>query len=546
MVRQLEILPLGGLGQIGMNCLCVEYGDSRLIIDTGLTFPDHALGSEIIHPDFAYLRDNDCEHEAIVLTHGHEDHVGALPFLLADIDAPVYGPGYALAMAKERLGEYPPKTPPSLTTTLPGQRFSVGEFEVEPFRVSHSIPDCTGLIIRCGGGTIVHTGDFRIDRDPPDGEALDEEALAQVGQEGVRLLLSDSTNIEREEVLGSERAVARQLGLRIAEAEGRVVVSMFASNIYRMQALVDAAAQTGRKLALIGRSIETHSRVASELGHLRGLDAVQIDRKAIADLPRHQVLVGATGSQGEMRAALQRIARGTHPSLSLSRGDLVIHSARIIPGKEREVYSTFDALARAGVKVIHKGDDPAIHVSGHAPRCDQRRMIELTRPRGFCPVHGTRHHMERHAALAREMGVEDVAIVDNGNRLTVGSKQLEIGVSEAAGQIHLQAGQEIDGIVLRDRRVLAEAGICLITVTLKSDGTVLARPKVLTRGVMREDDESDLLNELIEIVENSLTELRSETKDSVVVQAVCRPVRKRLRNEFGFKPPVHCLLTRVP
>lgn len=546
MVRHFDILPLGGLGEIGMNCLCIEHGDTRLIIDTGLTFPDHNLGTEIIHPEFSYVWDNPRAHQAVILTHGHEDHVGSLPHLLAELDVPVYGTPYALATAKERLGETPPPTAPEMIATRPGQRFTVGDFEIEPFRVAHSIPDCTGLIIRSGAGTIVHTADFRIDRNPPDGEVLDEEAMARVGDEGVRLLLSDSTNVERESIDGGEARVGARLQHHVAEAKGRVVVSMFSSNIYRLQALVDAARTTGRKLALLGRSIETHARVASELGALRGLEAVQVDRKVVAELPPNQVLIAATGSQGELRAALQRLARGTHHSLSLGPGDLVIHSARIIPGKEREVYATFDELARRGIRLLHRNDDPDIHVSGHAPREDQRRMLELTRPRAFVPVHGTLHHMTRHMELARAMGVEEHAILENGTRLRVSDDGFTTAGTEVTGLVHMQAGQAVDDIVLRDRGLLAAVGICVIALTVDAEGLPVAEPHVITRGVLCEDDEPDLIAELREAAEDGVRKLKTGAPDEALMQAACRPVRRILRNALGFKPPVHCLLTRLP
>ena len=547
MTSHFDILPLGGLGEIGMNCLCVEHGDSRLIIDTGLTFPDQGLGTDIIHPDFAYLWDQPKTQQAVVLTHGHEDHVGALPFLLSESTCPVFGTPYAVAVARQRLLEFPPNTPADFTLTAPGQRFVVGDFEVEPFRVAHSIPDCTGLIIRCDAGTIVHTGDFRIDRDPPDGELLDEAALSNVGDAGVRLLMSDSTNVETEHIPGNETSVAARLLHHVTRAKGRVVVSMFASNVYRLQALINAATASGRKLALLGRSIETHATVASELGMLKGLDGVRVSRDVLRDLAPSEVLLAATGSQGELRAALQRLAKGTHHALSLSPGDLVIHSARIIPGKERVVYATFDELSRTGVEVVHRGDDPGIHVSGHAPRSDQRRMMELTRPRAFVPVHGTHHHLTRHANLARSMGVTEIAIINNGTRLRVHRDQaMDTVGGEATGRVHIQAGQEIDNVVLRDRAILAEVGICVISLSVNERGIPVAPPRVLTRGILCEDDEPMLLAELRDAADASVRKLPQNSDDDAIIQAACDPVRRLLKRTLGFRSPVHCMLTRVP
>lgn len=538
-------MPLGGLGEVGMNCLCFEYGDSRLVVDTGLTFPDDHLGAELIHPDFRYLSDAPKAHEAIVLTHGHEDHVGALPFLLHERPLPVFGTPYALAVARARLDEYGPNERPSMTESAPGRAFQVGDFDVTPFRVSHSIPDCTGLIIRTPVGTIVHTADFRIDRDPPDGQVLDEDALAAIGDEGVRVLLSDSTNVERERIDSGERQVGATLAHHVSEATGRVVVTMFASNIYRVQALVDAAARSGRKLALVGRSIQSHARIAETLGHLRGLDAVRISPDDASLLPRSQVLIAATGSQGEVRAALQRLADGTHPALRLEPGDEVIHSARIIPGKERTVYGMFDQLARAGIRVRHRLDDPDIHVSGHAPRADQRRMLELTRPRTFVPIHGTRHHLVRHGELAAEMGVSDIHIIENGSRLWLDSERAEVQDGVPTGRVHLQCGQPLDDIVLKDRGVLAEVGMCLIVLTFDERGRRVAPARVFTRGVFREDDESELLDELEEAAEAALEKLPLDAPDGDVMDATCRPVRRILKQALGFRPPVYCIVTRL-
>lgn len=545
MVRKLDIVPLGGLGEVGMNCLCVEYEDTRLIIDAGLTFPDQPFGSDIIHPDFSYLQANPRPVQAIVLTHGHEDHVGALPFLLRTVTAPVYGPPYALAMARERLNEFPAPTPPDLNNTQPGQVLQVGPLQVEPFRVAHSIPDCTGLIIRTPVGTIVHTGDFRIDRHPPDGEKLDEAALAHVGDQGVRLLLSDSTNVEREEINGSEARVAERLLHHAGNAPGRVVVSMFASNIYRLQALVHTAATLDRKLLLMGRSIQTHARIARALGLVKRLDGLRISADEARRLPPERLLVGATGSQGELRAALQRLARGTHPALALAKGDMVIHSARVIPGKERIVYRTFDELCRRGVQVIHRGDDPELHVSGHAPRADQRRMLELTRPQAFVPVHGTLHHLTRHAELGREAGVPEILVIENGQRLQLTAAQAAVVGNEDTGRVHRQGGHPLHPGVLRDRAHMAETGLCVISLVLDAHNRVCTEPRILTRGVCWEDDARPLLQELTDAARHTLTRLDPAASDADITRAVCQQLRSRLQEAIGFSPAVHCLLQRL-
>lgn len=543
-VRELDIVPLGGLGEVGMNCLCLEYGDTRVIVDAGLTFPDLPCGADVIHPDFSYLRANPRPTQAIVLTHGHEDHVGALPFLLEAVQGPVYGPAYALAMARERLSEFPAIEPPAFHLTVPGKPLQLGELTIEPFRVAHSIPDCTGLIVRSPAGTVVHTGDFRIDRNPPDGEALDEAALAEVGATGVRLLLSDSTNVERESLAGSEAQVAERLLHHARRATGRVVVSMFASNIYRLQAVVRTAQALDRKLLLMGRSIQTHARIAAELGKLPALDTLRVHPEEARRLPPHRLLVGATGSQGELRAALQRLAQGTHPALALTEGDLVIHSARIIPGKERVVYRTFDALARRGIQVVHRGDDPAIHVSGHAPRADQRRMIELTQPATFVPVHGTFHHLVRHAELAQAAGVPEVVVIENGQRLRLGAEQTRVLEHEPADKVHIQAGRAVPKGVLRERALMAEVGICIVILTLDPQNRPLTPARVFTRGVVWEDSSQELLQQLAEAAQRAAKAVGPNASENDLHRAVAQPVRARLQSKLGFSPPVHCVVQR--
>lgn len=538
-------MPLGGLGEVGMNCLCFEYEGSRIVVDTGLTFPDDKPGAEIAHPNFGYLQSQPMEHEAVVLTHGHEDHVGALPFLLRDRPLPVHGTPYALAVAGNRLAEHGPELKPEMTPTEPGKAFRVGALEIEPFRVAHSIPDCTGLIIRSPVGTVVHTADFRIDRDPPDGAVLDETAMAAIGDAGVRVLLSDSTNIERPRVDGGEKRVAQALAGHVMRAPGRLVVTMFSSNLYRLQGLVDAARASGRKLVLLGRSLQSHASIGEELGHLKGLDSVRIDPSDAAELPPAQVLVAATGSQGEVRAALRRLAAGTHPALRLDPGDEVIHSARIIPGKERTVYELFDHFARAGIRLRHRLDDANIHVSGHASREDLQRMLELTRPQTFVPIHGSRHHLQRHGELATSMGFDDVHIIENGTRLMVGERDVEVETDVEVGRVFRQAGLRVDDVALKDREVLSEVGMCLLSLTLDQRGRLAAPARVFTRGLFREDAEPDLLDDLEEAAEDALAKLKPSASDGEIMDATSRPLRRLLKRALRFRPPVYCLVTRI-
>jgi ribonuclease J len=467
-----------------MNCMSVEHDETRLLIDCGITFPDHPFGTDVIRPDFSYLRDAPKRRSALWLTHGHEDHIGAIPYLLREQPMRIYGPPYALALVRERLLENPPARPPELITTTPGQRYGIGPFEAEPVRVTHSIADATSLALRTPAGLIIHTGDFKIDATPTDHEHFDRARFRQLGDEGVRLLLSDSTNIDSEGEAGSERGVATLLSELVESASGRVVVTLFASNTHRMRAVIDAARRSGRKLCWLGRSVQTHSRVAVDTGYLQRLDDLAIAPAQAAALPRHKVLFAATGSQAEPASALARIARRTHPQVALDPGDTVILSSRIIPGNDRPVSDIIDALLRQGVQVVDRRTDRGVHVSGHAHRAEQRTMLELTRPEAFVPVHGTLHHMQRHAALAREVGVRKTTVIQNGDLLDFDRAAMQVIDRVHTGRIHVARGSDVGDDVLADRAKLAEQGALAVSFVIDPSGRLLASPDLTARGVV--------------------------------------------------------------
>lgn len=530
-----------------MNCLVLEVERRLLVIDCGVTFPDHEPGIDIIHPDFDHLLNRPDDVEAVVLTHGHEDHIGALPYLLRDLDVPVYGPPYALGLVDERLREAKLGTTPRLIETRPRQPLSLGPFEVTPFRVTHSMPDCVGLLIRAGGTAIVHSGDFKIDDDPLDGQHFDEDLLTQAGREGVRLLLSDSTNAEVSGRAGGERGVAAAIEARMAHAAGRVVVCMFASNVQRLGAVLQIARTHGRRVVFLGRALHTHARVAD------GLHVLPYDRELIlsdreAQLwPRHQLLVVATGSQGEARAALRRLAHATHPALALEPGDEVILSSRVIPGRERQVSGTIDALERRGVRVWTRRDDDALHVSGHACRDEQRKMIELTKPRGFLPVHGAFVHLSRHAALARELGVPETLAVENGAVVEVDALGMRVASQIQVGRVHIQHGGEISHEVLRARSQMAENGVVLVVVSFDARGRLLQTPQVIARGVVDELDLSDLalLEEAQLGVARALNALDVAADAATVELTAARAARRVFRDALGWRPVVHTVVRRA-
>jgi ribonuclease J len=478
-----------------MNCMSVEHGDSRLLIDCGITFPDLPFGTDVIRPDFQHLRDVPKPQSVLWLTHGHEDHIGAVPYLLREQPMKIYGPPYALALVRERLSENPPPRAPELIPIVPRERYRFGPFEMEPVRVTHSIADATSLALRTPAGLIVHTGDFKIDPTPTDHEQFDRERFRQLGDEGVRLLLSDSTNIDSEGEAGSERGVTTRLVDLVEQARGRVVVTLFASNTHRLRAMITAAKHTGRKLCWLGRSVQTHSRVAAETGYLRDLEETVIAPAQAAMLPRHRVLFAATGSQAEPASALARIARRVHPQIALEPGDTVILSSRIIPGNDRPVVDIIDALLRQGVQVIERRTDRAIHVSGHAHRGEQRTMLELVRPQSFVPVHGTLHHLHRHAALARETGVRETTIVQNGDVLELSREELRVVDRARTGRVHMARGADVKDDVLDQRARLAEQGALAISFVIDGDGRMLATPDISARGVVFAGAASDLLGQ---------------------------------------------------
>ncbi len=541
-----RLVALGGLGEVGMNCLAIEVAGRVLVVDCGVTFPDAEPGIDVIHPDFDYLLDRPDAVEAIVLTHGHEDHIGALPYLLRDLDVPVYGTPYALALAEERLREASLGRSVRLTETCPRQPLSLGPFEVTPFRVTHSIPDSTGLVLRMPGATVVHSGDFKIDDDPLDGERFDEALLAEVGAQGVRLLLSDSTNAEVEGHAGGERPVVAAIEAHLARAPGRVVLCMFASNVQRLDGVLQRARALGRRVLFLGRALHTHARVAEALARLSYDRSLLVSEREAQAVPRQQLLVVATGSQGEARAALRRLARGTHPVLTLEPGDQVVLSSRVIPGRERQIYATIDALERRGVRVLTRRDDAALHVSGHACRAEQRRMIELTKPRGFVPVHGAFVHLQRHATLAQSLGVPETLVVENGALVEVDIARMRVAEQVRTGRVHIQHGAEVTGEVLRQRALMAEGGMVVLLLDLDAEGRLAVPAEVAVHGVTDALSLAELrLREAVQLaVDRALRALEPHAELETIEETAARAARRVFRGAIGWRPSVQAVVRR--
>lgn len=545
-----RVVPLGGLGEVGMNCLAIEDERGIVIVDCGVTFPSIDQGVDVLHPRFDWLVERASRVRGVVLTHGHEDHIGAVPFLLdalgdEGVDVPVFGPAHALELARGRLSERGfREADVDLRPTRAGVPFSVGGIEVEPIAVTHSIADATGLALRTRAGLIVHTGDFKLDKAPLDGRPTDEARFRELGDEGVHLLLSDSTNVDSPGWSESESTVAARLASLVEGAPGRVIVGLFASNVHRLRALFDVARSTGRKVTLLGRSMSTHTRAAETVGLLAPTSDVLVSVEQAARLPPHQVLALATGTQAEPRSALARLAAARHPVLRIESGDLVVMSSRVIPGHELAAVELEAGLLRQGARVVTRLCDPAVHASGHAHRLEQARMLELVRPRSFVPIHGTLHHLVRHAELARDEGVDDALVCENGDVIALEAGQRLRKVDWATtGRVAVAFGEELSEEVLRDRGRLGRAGLVVACVVL-DDGGALRAVRATSRGVVA-PTELDVLREAERAAARAVRSLGARAPEEAVREASRLAARRAIEERTGQRPEVVVLVARV-
>ncbi len=507
----LKLIPLGGLGEIGLNMMVVEYGDTIFVIDAGLMFPEaYMLGVDYVIPDMDYLRQNRNRVSGVILTHAHEDHIGALPFLLKEINVPVFGTPFTLGIVRHKLEEHDLLVTASLHEVMPRERLKIGPFEVEFIRVNHSVVDGVGLAIRTPVGMVVHTGDFKMSQTVVEGMLTDVNRFAQCGEEGVLALLSDSTNVEKEGHTISAQAIGAELSRITDAATGRIIVALFASNIARIQQIVNIAKARGRKIVVNGRSIEVSVAIARDLGYLDIPKGMEIDIDELNAYPDNEVILVTTGSQGEPMSALARMAVGTHKQIKIHSDDTVILSSKFIPGNEKAIANIINNLYRRGADVVYEKISN-IHVSGHAFREELKMMINLTKPKFFMPVHGEYRHLVLHKRLAREVGIPEdhLILAQNGQIVELNENGFQMRDSICSGRVLID-GKGVGDVgrsVLKERRLLSEEGLVVVNMAFDEEtGIVVYGPDIVSRGFVFETETGYLLQDaqcvVLEIVED--------------------------------------------
>lgn len=549
----LKVIPLGGLGEIGLNMMVLEYEDTIVVVDSGLMFPEEEmLGIDIVIPDFSYLVKRKDKVAAIVVTHGHEDHIGAIPFLIRELSIPIYGTALTLALIGEKLREHNLLDRANLIQIVPRQMVQIGPFGFEFIRVCHSIPDGVGLAIRTPVGVLIHSGDFKIDNTPVDGKRFDIARLGSYGEEGVLALFSDSTNAERQGYTVSEREVGATLREVFLEKEGRVIVAVFASNLHRVQQLVNIAREFGRKVLLNGKSMIANVRIARELGYL---DFTRDDEISIQDLqymPDSQVLMLTTGTQGEPMSALSRMAFNDHKKLRIREGDTIILSSRFIPGNERTIQNIINHLCRNGADVIHE-QVKDIHVSGHAYQEELKILINMVQPRYFIPIHGEYRHLVKHRQLAMSLGMPaaNCFLIENGGVVSFGRDTVDTKGRVEAGRVFVDGKGvgDVGGLVLRDRRHLSEDGLVIASLVVnKETYEIVSGPDIFSRGFIHEETKPEILYEakclIFESIDKQL-EQGHQLDCGLLQEDIRRELKRFFTHTLDRRPVIYPIVVEI-
>ncbi|HEY8421139.1 MAG TPA: ribonuclease J [Thermoclostridium sp.] len=539
--NKLKVIPLGGLEEIGKNMTVFEYGESIIVVDCGVAFPeDEMLGIDLVIPDVSYLEKNLSKVKGIIVTHGHEDHIGALPYVLNRIPVPVYGTDLTLGLIENKLIEHQMLDKAELKIVRAGQTIQLGAFKVEFISSTHSIADSVALAIHTPVGVVLHTSDFKIDHTPIEGEPIDLARIAELGKKGVLLLMADSTNAERPGYTMSERTVGETLDTVFKDAKSRIIVATFASNIHRIQQIVNSAMKFNRKVALNGRSMINVVKTAMKLGYLNIPSDILLDVDKIQKLPKEQIVLITTGSQGEPMSALSRIASNNHRKVSIEKGDLVIISASPIPGNEKYISRVINDLFKQGADVIYEAL-VEVHVSGHARREELKLIHRLVRPKFFMPVHGEYRHLKQHANLAQSLGMpeENIFLMENGQVLELSQRKAQISGTVQSGSILIDGlgVGDVGNVVLKDRKHLSEDGLIVVVVTVNSDGKIMTNPEVISRGFVYVKESEELMDEIRDLTKeimeknlgkrkNNYSNIKNNVKDELSLYLYQKTKRK--------------------
>ena len=550
MAEKLKIIPLGGLNEIGKNMTAYEYGGEIIVVDCGMAFPgDDMYGIDLIIPDVSYLIKNRTRIRGLFITHGHEDHIGAIPYVLKQVNMPIYCTRFTAGLIKLKLEEHGLVKSTKLITVEPGKSVRAGKFTVEFLHVNHSIADSVAFAIHTHMGTVVHTGDFKIDSTPIDGEVIDLARFGELGKEGVLALLADSTNVERPGFTPSEKTVGATFTRQFQGCDDRIIVTTFASNVHRIQQVLDAAAAFGRKVAVTGRSMENIMKVSTELGYMKVPKNTLVDINRIKGLPKNKQVIVTTGSQGEEMSALYRMAFSQHKQVEIGAGDKVIISASAIPGNEVTVSRVINELFRKGVKVVYNKAD-ILHVSGHACQEELKIIHALTKPRFFIPLHGEQRMLQIHSQLAQDMGMDrnHIAIADNGAVIEITAKTIKVNGSVPSGEVYVDGSGvgDVGAVVMRDRKRLAEDGMVVVVLPVSShDGNLISEPEIITRGFIYVKESGDLMKELQGVARDAVENVRRRRDDGELKGTVKSAVSSYLFKTTKRNPMVIPVVTRL-